>query len=107
MSIEQANVIDFMSTDPVSGSVTLTATDHLEWGSREHLLLIQEKLNSYLAFVESGEILESYPAAEGRLIRIFVICQFEPDEEGARFLSLCGEVIKNAGLDFGCRVKNI
>ncbi|WP_367171653.1 DUF6572 domain-containing protein [Zoogloea sp.] len=69
--------------------------------------MIQEKLNSYLAFVETGEILESYPAAEGRSIKLVVICQFEPDEEGARFLSLRREVIKNAGLDFGYRVENI
>ena len=107
MSIEQANVIDFMSIDPVSGSVILTATDHLEWGSGEHLLQVQEKLNSYLAFVESGEIFESYPAAKGKPIKLDVVCQFEPNEEAIRFFSLCGEVIKNAGFDFGYRVEKI
>jgi hypothetical protein len=107
MSIEQANVIDFMSTDRVSGYITLTATDHLEWGSREHLLLVQEKLNSYLAFVESGEIFASYPTAKGKPIKFDIVCQFEPDEEAIRFFSLCGEAIKTAGFDFGYRIQKI
>jgi hypothetical protein len=30
----------------------------------EHLLILQDKLNSYLRFIETGEIFESYPAAK-------------------------------------------
>ncbi|WP_407059149.1 DUF6572 domain-containing protein [Ralstonia syzygii subsp. celebesensis] len=34
--------------------------------SEEHLLLLQEKINCYLRFIESGEIYNSFPSAEGR-----------------------------------------
>lgn len=64
MSVENPNVIDIIHTDKDGGHVTLTVTDHLEWGDGEHLLKLQDKLNKYLAFVESGEIFEKYPGAE-------------------------------------------
>lgn len=65
MSIEQTDVIDIISTDRLTGHVVLTITDHLDWtDSTAHQMLLQTKLNRYLAFVESGEILESYPNAK-------------------------------------------
>ena len=107
MSIEDTQVIDIISSAPDGSSATLTATDHLEWGSREHLMMIQEKLNSYLAFIESGEIFNSYPQAKGKDLILEVVCKYEPDEEGKKFLALCGEAISNAGFSFGHRVHEI
>jgi hypothetical protein len=54
MTIEDARIVDFIGVDPVTGHVVLTITDHLPWDSDEHVLLLQDKLNRYLAFVESG-----------------------------------------------------
>lgn len=107
MSIEDTQIVDFISTDPISGDVVLTATDHLEWGDRHHLMALQDKLNSYLAFIESGEVYESYPNAEGKKLRIEVICKCPPDEEGKSFLGRAGEVIGRAGFGFGYRVHEI
>lgn len=107
MSIENTQVIDIISSAPDGSSTTLTATDHLEWGGREHLMAIQEKLNAYLAFIESGEIFDSYPIAKGTELRIEVVCKYEPDEEGRKFLALCGDAILNAGFSFGYRVHEI
>lgn len=100
MSIEQSRVIDIIWTEKDGSAVILTATDHLEWGDIEHLMLIQQKLNSYVAYVESGEIFDSYPDAKGKEIRFSLVCQFFPDEEGAKFLERCQEVIENAGFKF-------
>jgi hypothetical protein len=107
MSIEESQVIDIISTAKDGSSVTLTATDHLEWGGKEHLMMIQEKLNSYLAFVEGGEVFESYPDAKGKEIKIDIVCKFHPDEEGVKFLGLCQEAIENAGFLFCYKVNEI
>jgi hypothetical protein len=107
MSIEDTQVIDIISSAADGGSVTLTATDHLEWGNREHLMMIQDKLNAYLAFMESGEIFDTYPKAKGKELKLEVVCKYEPDEEGKKFLTLCGEVISNAGFSFRYRVHEI
>lgn len=62
MGLEQAAVIDFIGIDEVSGVVHLTIADAREWDA-DHLRVLQEKLNAYLAFVESGELYSAYPSA--------------------------------------------
>jgi hypothetical protein len=48
MSIEQIDVVDFVSIDKNSGDAWLTISDHLTWDRNEgeHLLLLQNKLNT-------------------------------------------------------------
>jgi hypothetical protein len=48
MSIEQADTIDFVNIEKASGDVLLTISDHLDWDEteRQHLILLQGKLNS-------------------------------------------------------------
>jgi hypothetical protein len=98
VSIEQTDVVDLVSTDRVTGQVVLTISDHLDWcDSTAHQTLLQSKLNRYLAFVESGEILESYPAAKDRPITLKVVFQFPPDEAGHAFLAKVRPIIESAG----------
>lgn len=101
MSIEQRGVVDFVSTDKADGHVTLTISDHLPWQSgNEHLLVLQDKINDYLAFLESGEIYKTYPTALGREIEIRLICKYSPAGDGVRFLELASETIRKAGFRF-------
>ena len=58
---------------------------------------MQAKLNKYLAFVESGEIIDSYPAARNRPVTIKIAFKFEPDEQARQFLSRAKEVVESAG----------
>jgi hypothetical protein len=98
VSIEQPDVVDIISTNRLTGDVTLTISDHLDWSdSTEHQLLLQQKLNRYLAFVESGEILQSYPAAKDRRIVFKVVFKFAPDEAGLAFLANARSIIESAG----------
>jgi CRP-like cAMP-binding protein len=97
MSVEQLDVIDVISTD-TTGNVILAVSDHLDWSDTDqHQLILQEKLNKYLAFVESGEILESYPDAKGRPIVFRVVFKFSPDAQGYEFLTKTRAVIESAG----------
>ncbi len=82
MAVDNPDVIDIVSVEQ-SGCVVLTISDHLEWlDSTSHQQLLQLKINRYLAFVESGEILDSYPRAAGRDVIIRVVTQFRPDAAG-------------------------
>jgi hypothetical protein len=101
MSIEQRRVVDFVSTDKADGHITLTISDHLPWlPDNEHLLVLQDKINDYLAFLESGEIYDSYPKAHGREIEIQVYCKYPPAGDGVRFLELASETVRKAGFRF-------
>ena len=48
LSVEETNVIDAIGLDNATGDVVPTIIDHLEWSEddKEHLLLLQEKINS-------------------------------------------------------------
>ena len=100
MSIDQIEVVDIIGVNNFSGEIVLTITDHLEWGDNEHLLLLQDKLNTYLSFVESGEICQSYPNAKGRNVLISLVYKYPPDEEGINFLEQVTHIVEGAGMKF-------
>jgi hypothetical protein len=100
MSIEDPNIIDFVSLDPI-GNVFLTISDHLEWDAdNEHLLLLQEKINSYLGAIESGDLYNKYPKAKGRKLIINLTTKYSPNEEGYIFLKKVKTMLETAGYDF-------
>ena len=100
MTVSNTRVIDLLGVDKTTGNCTLTITDHLEWSDQEHLLVLQEKINTYLVFIESGEILEQYPEAKKNPIRINVVMLHEPTEEATNFLKQASIVISGAGFSF-------
>lgn len=98
MSIEQLDVVDIISTDRETGHVILTISDHLDWSdSVQHQTILQAKFNKYLAFIESGEILERYPDGKNRPVAIKVVFKYKPDVQGWRFLNKAKKVIESAG----------
>jgi hypothetical protein len=100
MSVEQTDKVDFIGVDDATGDVALGISDHLEWADEDHLRILQDKINAYLRFVESGEILESYPDARGRHVTIELIARCEPDQKATRFLDRVRKTLEGAGLGF-------
>src|SRR5512142_1229211 len=97
MSIEQTNIVDFVSTSSDDAEVHLTISDHLPWDDKnEHLLLLQSKLNAYLRFIESGEIFKSYPKAKGRTIVISIACLYPPEGDAKVFLERTDKTLLHA-----------
>jgi hypothetical protein len=100
MSIEQTNVVDFISINP-RHEVVLTISDHLDWESdNKHLWLLQEKINAYLAFIESPQILEKYPDAKDRKAVISIRAMCEPNGDALKFLAETKGIIEKAGYGF-------
>lgn len=99
MSIEQTNSVDAIGIDNDNGFIVLTISDHLEW-NEEHHYLLQEKINSYLSFIESGELVVNYPSAEGKKVLIKIVCMFEPSESSLVFLGKINNALKQDGLMF-------
>ena len=103
MSIDQTDVIDSIGIDNLTGTIVLSISDHLEWDNK-HLLLLQEKLNTYVGFIESKEILDTYPDARDRDVLIDVICKYLPDQNAKVFLTNVNHIVKKAGINFSYRV---
>jgi hypothetical protein len=74
----------------------------VEWGDKvqqgEHLLLLQEKINTYIAFIESGELLDSYPPAKGKNPKIRINGLYQLPEQGESFIDRVTEVLKGVGI---------
>ena len=103
MSVWDTKVVDFIGVEDASGKVILTVSDHLEWGEG-HLPLLQDKLNTYIAFIESGELLAAYPDAKGRQPVIDVVCKHEPDHDAETFFTQVSSVFEAADVEFRYRV---
>ena len=102
MSIEQADVVDIVHVDRESGAIVLTLIDNLDWDPScdgEHLLMLQEKLNTYLRFIESGELLQHYPTYQGRKIVISVACAHPLNDLARGFYSRAKSQIGDAGIE--------
>ena len=100
MSVEDLEKVDFVVTGGMpGGEVCLVVSDHLDWDQQEgyHLLTLQEKLNTYLAFIETGQIYREFPKAAGRKIVIEVIGKYKPSDEARKFYGLAGQAMADAG----------
>ncbi len=100
MSVDQPGVIDIVSKDK-TGRIVLSISDHLDWeNTEEHLRLLQEKINTYLRFLDSGEVYEKYPDARGRPIQIEVVLHHPPSLEARSFLAKVKPIVEGSGYGF-------
>lgn len=83
MSILEENVIDSASIE--NGILILTISDHLKWDN-EHLFLLQEKINSYIQYIGSGQIFEDFGESSYETIEIQLIYKYKPDGNYRKFL---------------------
>ncbi|MGL4818928.1 MAG: DUF6572 domain-containing protein [Bacilli bacterium] len=99
MSIMETTVIDGVGVHKETGNVMFVISDHLDWSEEfEHLVLLQDKLNAYIAFIESGEINERYPIATGRAIEIVVYAKYNRSEKATEFYHVAGAQIAQIGI---------
>lgn len=81
MSIDQLDKIDILVVDEQKTEVMLVITDHLDWEEFEeghHLELLQDKLNTYLHFVEDGQLIRTRPDLKGASVVIRVDAKYPP-----------------------------
>ena len=99
MSIEESNVVDFVGVEKATGNVVLTISDHLDWSDTgKHIALLEDKLNAYLRFIESGEIHKEYPRSEGRQVIISIVGKYPVPVQCQKFLEEAKSIINGAGI---------
>ncbi len=109
MTVEDTRQLDFARLDENANEMKLVVSDHLGWERNEldeqgeHLMTLQDKLNSYLAFIESGEIYRKLPQAVGRNIVIEVVGKYPLSDEAKKFYRIAGKIIEAAGFSLRFR----
>nr|WP_147376855.1 DUF6572 domain-containing protein [Noviherbaspirillum saxi] len=86
----------------------MTIIDSLDWDNvSDHLYLLQEKLNAYLGFIESGELASAYPGSAGRKCRIDLILRFTLPPAAVASFEKIGTITKDYGAPFRWEVANV
>ena len=100
MTIEHTDVIDFISTNKDRNEVKLTISDHYDWGNSDsHLFILQEKINTYINFIESGELLDAYAEAKNLTPVINIIGRYPLNQDASDFLEKVNVIVKSIGIE--------
>jgi hypothetical protein len=104
MSVEQRGMVDAIGSSKPDGHTVLNIIDGLPWlPDNEHLLILQNKINDYIEFLQSGQLFEARPQARGLAIEIQIVFKFKPAGDGIRFLQIARETIRQAGFQFSTK----
>lgn len=62
LNVERTDTIDGLAFDEETSSLILLLADGMDWiDENRHLILLQEKLNNYIKYIDSNQYLEKYP----------------------------------------------
>jgi hypothetical protein len=87
MGLDVTSVVDAVGLEVASGTLVLSILDSWDWtDTPTHLLSLQEKLNAYFAFIESGQVFDHHPNVRGARIRIDVISKYPLHPDGSVLL---------------------
>jgi hypothetical protein len=106
MAIDDTDKIDILFRDREDHAVLVIA-DHLDWeefDEGDHLLLLQEKINTYLAFIDSGQLVKEKPDWKGLPVIIQVDAMHAPSEKALQFYRMAGRVVAEAGVALALHV---
>lgn len=92
--INELDKVDYMVLDEVDKSkLILAISDHLDWQfEREHLLLLQEKLNNYINYILNEEYKDVYKE-EINSFQIMIFVQYQPRKKFEKLLLQFGKAL--------------
>lgn len=107
MTDRPAGILDPGAIDEITVDrerVLLHAVQTCEWDGSDHLLLLlQEKLFNYLAYVADGELARCYPGQHSRW-GVTIDCSSEPDTRTRTLLQEAARQFTSLGGTFDVRV---
>ena len=104
MSVVETDNIDAIGVDKEMQRVFLSIVDSLDWDNDNvHLFTLQEKINTYLYFIESGELLKAFPESRDFAITIELILKHVPNDQAIAFFDKTIQILldKEIVLTFG------
>ena len=88
MAIDNAEVID--ATAYEGKKLILQLYDHLEFDDeiiKEHMFMLQDKLNTYIWFIDSKQYEETYPNASLSVYEIQIKFKYQPSDFCIEYLN--------------------
>lgn len=111
MTVMQSRTVDWLGIERESGNVVLTIVDDLDWSDeKRHLLALQEKLNTYLSFIESGEVFAKLREQAARdvptntPVKVSILAKHKPVPIAETFLEHAKSKFVSAGFTLSFKV---
>ena len=99
--VTNPRVIDLIDRDVENNRIVLAMLENRPWGSaEEQFQQIQDKLNSYLAYVQAGYLTRDYPQYENTGICFELQCVDQPGKKEEHFLQAVTHFCAEEGLEF-------
>jgi hypothetical protein len=105
MSVLDSDRVDFVASK--GAVVQLVMTDHLSWDDvEEHMLALQDKINAYIAFVESGQIdqVANVPPPGERQVIVSIVLKEPAALEVEPFFGEARRILGEIGVGLEIRV---
>lgn len=101
MSVVKTDSIDAIGMEKEMQRVFLTIIDPLLWDDENvHLYTLQEKINTYLYFIESGELLKAFPDSKGFDIAIELVLKHMPSDKAITFFDKTTQILLDKNIVF-------
>jgi len=98
--VQNPRVVDLIRPD-AAGGVELLMLETRPWGSDPlQLAQLEEKLNAYLGYVQTGSLAREYPMYAGSRVRFRLECARPPEGDAARMLTAMRDFCMGEGIAF-------
>lgn len=95
LNIERTNTIDGIAYNEKDLKLVLLLADGMDWhDEKNHLLLLQEKINNYIAYIEGKQYLQKYSNVEQIEIQIKFL--FKETDNCRKFLEQVEKIISTS-----------
>lgn len=101
MTVIEKDKIDGIGKSKDGKCLVFMIADHLKWIDEfDHLKLLQDKINSYLEYIETKQFRDIYPNEEFKFYHIEICFKYKITDKCKQFL----EVVQKQIEDFNIRV---
>ena len=105
MAVDNASQIDAIANDKENACLVLLITDHLNWDNEfEHLKILQDKINAYVAFIESKQYDEIYPNADFKMAMIEIHFKNDITDSCQNFLQVAQDQLGQIGIKIKAQI---
>lgn len=105
MSVLDKETVDGMAKDRGGNGIRLLITDHLDWNDEyNHLLVLQEKINSYIVFCEEHQYNQICKDTIVEYAIFEIHFMFEPTIKAMNFLEQVQRQVNEMGIAIECHM---
>ena len=103
--VQNPKIIDLISLDKSDDTVVLHMIEPRPWlKTKGHFLEIEDKFNSYLAYVLDGFLAKHYPQYAAKMVRFVFECAACPSRDEEPFITAMKSYALSHNIDFELKV---